>query len=154
MNLPTCKLFEGFTNRHCECFFDLIEETTCKQGEWLFREGDSAEQLYCIRKGAVELLTSIDDAIELPITILRSEGNFFGTSSLIAPYTYSLSARAYQDSELSVINREKLMHQIDRDPELGYIIMSNLAKTFLDRLKETRQEIKIHFKSLMKMMQY
>ena len=107
-----------------------------------------------MRHGAVELLTSIDDKVELPITVLRSEGNYFGTSSLIPPYTYSLSARAFQDSTLSVINRTKLMDQVDQDPELGYIIMANLAKTFLDRLKETRQEIKIHFKSLIKIMQY
>jgi CRP-like cAMP-binding protein len=154
MNLPSCQLFEGFSDGHCECFFDLIEDITCKQGEWIFREGDPAEQLYCIKQGAVELVTSIDDEIELPITILRSEGNYFGTSSLIPPYTCSLSAKAYEDTTLAVIHRDKLMHQINLNPELGYIIMSNLAKTFLDRLKETRQEIKIHFKSLIKVMQY
>ncbi len=154
MNLPSCQLFEGFSDGHNECFFDFIEEMTCDQGEWLFREEDPAEKLYCIRNGAVELVTSIDNEIELPITILRSEGNYFGTSSLIPPYTYSLSARAYEDTTLAVIHRDKLMAQINQNPELGYIIMSNLAKTFLDRLKETRQEIKIHFKSLIKVMQY
>ena len=154
MNLPSCQLFEGFSDHHCESFSDLMEDMTCNRGDWLFKEEDPAENLYCIKQGAVELLTSIDDQIELPITILRSEGNYFGTSSLIPPYTYSLSARAYEDTMLSVIKREKLMDQISRDPKMGLIIMSNLAKTFLERLKETRQEVKIHFKSLIKVMQY
>jgi hypothetical protein len=41
-----------------------------------------------------------------------------------------------------------------QDPEMGVIIMSNLAKTFLYRLKEARQEVKIHFKTLFKVMRY
>jgi len=154
MNLPSCQLFEGFSDGHCACFLEFIEDMACKKGDWLFKEGDTADNLFCIKNGAVELLTSLDDRVELPITILRTEGNFFGTSALIPPYTYSLSARAFQDTTLAVINRDKLMDRINQDPELGYIIMSNLAKTFLDRLKETRQEIKIHFKSLIKVMQY
>ncbi len=52
------------------------------------------------------------------------------------------------------INSSGGMEQTKRDPEMGFIIMSNLAKTFLDRLKETRQEVKIHFKTLFKVMQF
>lgn len=134
--------------------YALMEEIAVKKGEHLFHEGEAAEQLYCLKQGAVEMMTAIDDHIELPITIFRSEGSHFGTSSLVPPYIYSLSARSYVDSVLMVIQRRRLMEQTKRDPEIGFIIMSNLAKTFLDRLKETRQEVKIHFKTLFKVMQY
>lgn len=154
MNLPSCRLFEGFSETQIECLFDLMEDVAVTKGEWLFREGEAAEQLYCIKQGAVEMLTSIDNHIELPITILRSEGSYFGTSSLVPPFIYSLSARSYEDSILMVIKRGRLMEQTKRDPEMGFIIMSNLAKTFLERLKETRQEVKIHFKTLFKVMQF
>jgi hypothetical protein len=36
------------------------------------------------------------------------------------------------------------------DHELGCTIMKNLAQHLLERLKETRQELKIHFKTLFK----
>jgi len=154
MNLPACDLFEGFSESQIERFSELVEEVAVKKNEWLFREGTPADQLYCIKHGAVELLTRIDEHIELPITILRPEGSYFGTSSLVAPYTYSLSARSFENSSLMIIKRNRLMDQIKQDPEMGFIIMSNLAKTFLDRLKETRQEVKIHFKTLIKVMRY
>jgi CRP-like cAMP-binding protein len=154
MNRPFCHLFEGFSETQFERMNTLMEEVVVKKGERLFREGEAAEQLYCIKQGAVEMLTSIDNHIELPITILRSKGCHFGTSSLVSPYIYSLSARSYEDSILMIIKRSQLMEQTKRDPEMGFIIMSNLAKTFLDRLKETRQEVKIHFKTLFKVMQF
>ncbi len=154
MNQPFCHLFEGFSEIQFERLNALMEEIAVKKGERLFREGEAAEQLYCIKQGAVEMLTSIDDHIELPIKILRSEGSYFGTSSLVPPYIYSLSARSYSDSILMVIKQSRLMEQTKRDSEMGFIIMSNLAKTFLDRLKETRQEVKIHFKTLFKVMQF
>jgi signal-transduction protein with cAMP-binding, CBS, and nucleotidyltransferase domain len=154
MNRPFCQLFEGLSEIQFERLNTLMEERVVKKDEQVFREGQAAEQLYCIKRGAVEMMTSIDNHIELPITILRSEGSHFGTSSLIPPYIYSLSARSYEDSILMVIKRSRLMEQTKRDPEMGFIIMSNLAKTFLERLKETRQEVKIHFKTLFKVMQF
>ena len=143
MNLPSGDLFEGFSEFQSQCLAALVEEVDVKKGEWLFREGEPAGHFYCIKHGAVELLTRIDDYIELPITILRSAGSYFGTSSLVAPYTYSISARSFEESSLLAIKQNRLMEQIKQDPEMGFIIMSNLAKTFLDRLKETRQEVKI-----------
>jgi CRP-like cAMP-binding protein len=154
MNLTSCDLFEGLSEIQNQCLAALVEVVTVPKGEWLFREGAPADQLYCVKQGAAELLTRIDDHIELPITILRPGGGLFGTSSLVAPYIYSLSARSFEESHLLIIKQHSLMEQIKQDPEMGFIIMSNLAKTFLDRLKETRQEVKIHFKTLFKIMRY
>ena len=36
------------------------------------------------------------------------------------------------------------------DHELGCTMMKNLAQFLLERLKETRHEVKIHFKNLLK----
>jgi CRP-like cAMP-binding protein len=154
MNRPFCHLFEGLSDIQFERLDALMQEMSVKKGQRLFREGEAAELLYCIKQGAVEMLTAIDDHIELPIAILRSEGGYLGMSSLVPPYIYSLSARSYEDSILTVIKRKRLMEQVKEDPEMGYFIMSNLAKTFLDRLKETRQEVKIHFRTLFKVMQF
>lgn len=44
------------------------------------------------------------------------------------------------------------MEQIEQDPEMRSILMANLAKTFIDHLEATRQEVKIHFKTLLKVM--
>jgi CRP-like cAMP-binding protein len=118
-------------------------------------EGQEAEELFILKQGAVELLLRVNDDLinddfELPIAILRNPGDCTGTSSLVEPHEYSLSARCFEDSELRVIQYTELKHLIQTDQELGYTMMKNLAKHLLDRLKETRQELKIHFKTLFK----
>jgi CRP-like cAMP-binding protein len=118
-------------------------------------EGQKAEELFVLKKGAVELLTRVNDDLvnndfELPIAILRTPGDCSGTSSLVEPYIYSLSARCFEDSELLIIKHTDLKNLMLADHELGCTIMKNLAQHLLDRLKETRHELKIHFKTLFK----
>lgn len=128
-------------------------ETRIQADQWLFRESEAAEQVFVLKEGAVELLTTVD-AVELPITILRSPGDCFGSSALVAPYKYSLSARAVEDGTTLDFKRVDLEALIRQDPNLGRFVLTNLAKHFLDRLKETRQELKIHFKTMFKSMHH
>ena len=63
-----------------------------EKGDFLMHEGQKAEILFLLKEGAVELLTTVNDKFELPIAILRNLGDCTGTSSLLEPYLYSLSA--------------------------------------------------------------
>ena len=113
-------------------------------------EDERAEALFVVKDGAVELLTTVNDDFELPIAILRNPGDCTGTSSLVAPHEYSLSARCAENGTLFVIQKADLKHLMLEDHELGFTIMKNLAQHLLDRLKETRLELKIHFKTIFK----
>lgn len=112
------------------------------------KEGSQAEELFVLKEGAVELLTQIEDGFELPISILRNPGDCAGMSSLVSPHLYSLSSRCAEDSKMVVIKKSALKNLILEDHELGCIIMKNLAQYLLGRLKETRQELKVHFKTI------
>ena len=70
--------------------------------------------------------------------------------ALVEPYRYSLSARCAGDSTLLIINQADIQNLIRTDSDLGCTIMTNLAQKLLDRLKETRQESKIHINTLIK----
>ena len=121
-----------------------------KKGHFLMHEGQTAEALFVLKEGAVELLTTVNDDFELPIAILRNPGDCTGTSSLVPPYEYSLSARCVKNGDIVIIQQTDLKELMEKDHELGCTIMKNLAQHFLDRLKETRQEVKIHFKTIFK----
>ena len=150
--LATCNLFQGLSDTQLQRLADITKEMQIEKGEWLFQEGQEANGLFILKEGAVELLTKVDDEFELPIAMLREPGMFLGTSALTAPYVYSLSARCAEQGSLLVIERTELEKLIQEDRELGYIIMTNWAEHLLNRLKETRQELKIHFKTLFKSM--
>ena len=153
MQLSSCYLFHGLSESHYSHLMTIGSETRARAGQWLFREGEDAEKMFILKSGAVELLTTVDE-VELPIAIVRNEGDCFGTSTMVPPHQYSLSARCAEDGTLLGIKKTELDQLIKSDYELGHTILVNLAKHFLDRLKETRQELKIHFKTIFKSMHH
>jgi CRP-like cAMP-binding protein len=154
MQLSSCYLFNGLSETQLDNLIAIGNETRIQKGQWLFREDEDAQQMFVLKAGAVELLTTVEDDIELPITILREPGNCFGTSTLVPPHKYSLSARGVEDGTLLTLKKADLDKLIKADYELGHAILTNLAKHFLDRLKETRQEIRIHFKTIFRSMHH
>jgi len=153
--LSSCYLFKGLSESQFHQLSAIAKEVRAKKGQFLIHEGQRAEELFVLEQGAVELLTRVNDDLvndnfELPLAIMRNPGDCTGTSSLLEPYTYSLSARCFEDSQLRVIQYTELKYLMQTDHELGCMLMKNLAQHLLDRLKETRQELKIHFKTLFK----
>ena len=154
-SMPSCYLFKGLSDSQLRRLADITKQVRTQKGQFLMHEGQKAEKLFVLKQGAVELLTTVDDDLvnnvfELPISILRNPGDCTGTSSLLEPYIYSLSARCFEDSELLIIKQSDLKNLMLADHELGCTLLKNLAQHLLDRLKETRQELKIHFKTLFK----
>ena len=98
--------------------------------------------------GAVELVMPVEPQIEIPVAMIRPGNGCVGVGALVEPYCYTLSARCKVDSRLTVIDSADLRHLFETDPEFGNTVMTNLAQRLLERLLETREEIKIHFMNL------
>ncbi len=152
MPLSSTYLFKGLSESRLQRLNAIATEIKFQKGQWLFQEGNTADRIYVLKSGAVEMLTRVNDDFELPVSIFRSQGRCFGTSSLVPPHQYSLSARCAADAVLFEIRQQDLQQLTQEDNALGYTIMANLAQHLLDRLKETRQELKIHFKTLFRSM--
>jgi CRP-like cAMP-binding protein len=150
MPLNSCYLFRGLSQPQIERISAIAREQHFEKGQWLLHEGQEAKHLYLVKEGAVELVIKVEDAIEIPIAIVRPDNGCLGIGALVEPYLYSLSARCLDDSTLLVIARSQLHELMQADPELHCVIMTNLAKKLLNRLQETRQEVKIHFMNLVR----
>ena len=154
MQLDSCYLFQNLSQSQIEQIAAISREKQIQKGQWLFHECQKATHIYLVKDGAVELVINVEDTIEIPIAVIRPNDGCLGIGALIEPYLYSLSARCLNDSTLLVIEQSKLNHLMRDDPELAYIVMRNLARKLLDRLKETRQEVKIHFMNLVRSASY
>jgi len=150
MPLSSCYLFEGLSQSKIERIIAITQEQQFQKDQWLFHEEQEATHLYLVKDGAVELVIKVEDAIEIPIAVIRPDNGCLGVSTLVDPYRYSLSARCLDDSTLMAISKTQLDELMDADAELRCIIMTNLATKLLNRLKETRQEVKIHFMNLVR----
>jgi len=150
MPLSSCYLFSRLSEPQIESVLSISREQKIKKGRWLFREDQEAQYFYLIKEGAIELLTVVDESIEIPIAMVRTKNGCIGIGALVPPFRYSLSARAARDSNLLVFNRADLETLKRQDPGLVCIMMNNLAQKLLERLRESRQEIKIHFMRLVR----
>lgn len=148
--LSSCYLFKELSESQLLRLFEITKEEQMEKGHFLMHEGRTAENLFVLKTGAIELLTTVNDDFELPISILRNPGECTGTSSLVPPYEYSLSARCSEEAKILIIKQPNLKKLMVEDHSLGCTIMKNLAQHFLERLKETRQEVRIHFKTIFK----
>ena len=142
-------LFKGLDADQMKKIMAIGKEVSMKKGQQIFKEGQEANGVYIVRHGSVELLTMLEKELELPISILRKAGDTFGTSALVPPHRYSLSARCAEDGVLLSMETAGIRKVASEDHDIGCAIMTNLAAYFLERLKETRQEVKIHFKTLL-----
>ena len=150
MQLLPCYLFKGLSPSQIERVSAITREKRFEEGQWLFHEGQEARNIYLLKDGAVELVINVEDAIEIPISIIRPQNGCLGIGALVEPYVYSLSARCLHDSTMLVIEQTLLQNLMHSDPGMGCTIMTNLAQKLLDRLKETRREVKIHFMNLVR----
>ncbi|MEJ2656568.1 MAG: cyclic nucleotide-binding domain-containing protein [Desulfobacterales bacterium] len=146
--LSSCYLFKELSESQLLRLSKITREVKIQKGQFFMKEGQQAEELFVLKEGAVELLTKVEDGFELPIAIFRNPGDCTGTSALVAPYVYSINSRCVEDCEMLVIKKAALKDLMQQDHELGCTIMRNMARHLLDRLKETRQELKIHFKTI------
>lgn len=150
MNLCACFLFDGLDEARCGHVRGIVSPVAMAAGHYIFQEGEPAGRLYLIEEGQVELTTRLNGPFELPVAMLKSQADCFGTSSLLPPFIYSISAKCAAAGSLYAIERTELFALIDKDPQLGYLIMKNLSQHLLSRLREVRQELKIHFRNLYK----
>ena len=150
MDLPMGYLFSGLSDDQLKRIVAVAKEVSMENGQQICREGEEANSLYILKTGAVELMTTVENDVELPISVLRNDGDIFGSGVLIEPYTYNLTARCSGTGILLRIEGSALQKLMVEDRDLGCIIMTNLAEQFLTRLKESRQEIKMHFNTLLR----
>ena len=150
MPLSSCYLFDRLSEPQLERVLAISREQKIQKGKWLFREDEEAQHFYLIKEGAIELLTLVDEKIEIPIAMVRAKNGCIGLGALVPPFRYSLSARAAQDSNLLVFKRADLEALKRDDPGLVCVMMNNLAQKLLERLKESRKEIKLHFMNLVR----
>jgi CRP-like cAMP-binding protein len=150
MILAAGYMFRGLNDIHLERISSNTREIGVVAGDEIYREGEEAEAIYLLSKGTVQLVTSVNNQIELPVSIVRDPGEMFGSSALIEPHLHTLTARCESAGKILVIDRRSLEEYISEDHEVGLMIMTNLAAYLLSRLKESRQELKIHFKTLLR----
>ncbi len=116
-------------------------EKTFESRDAIFREEDSAVDLYLLLEGLVILTAEFPHAVGSIAFALLGPSEFFGWSAVVPPHQNSASAEVIRSAKVLAINGRKLLALCDREPETGYLVMRRLLGTVAGRLRATRSEI-------------
>jgi CRP-like cAMP-binding protein len=105
-------------------------EETYSKGTLIFKEGDSANALFILGKGAVDLKIGG----EKTVYHLTDESDIFGWSSLVENAQYTATAIAREDIHAVKIDTRKMNRVFNANPAFGLAVYRRLSAVFNKRL--------------------
>ena len=144
-SLKRCEIFLGLDNSDLKKIVDLpsCQEKTYQPEEAIFHAGQTAEHLYVLIEGKVDLLAgACTRPSKLPeptlITII-GKGSIFGWPALVPPHIFSLTAIAKAPVQVLVIGGSDIRNLFRLHPHIGYEITQSLLQVIASRFRIIEQ---------------
>ena len=106
-------------------------------GEFLFRQGQPANQFFMVRRGRVALQIH-SPAAGTMVVDTADAGDVVGWSWLVPPYRWIFDARAVEPMGAVAFDGACLRGRCEQDPKLGYELMKAVSQVMLSRLTAAR----------------
>lgn len=116
------------------------EEMTFGAGDVLFREGEPADHLYILTKGEVDIQYGLNTGEHRTADTLVA-GDILAWSALVRPYRVTALGVARRAGQVISVDARKLRELCDRDRELGFSLMNEVARTASHRLEGARIQL-------------
>jgi len=132
--------FKGLERRYLQLLVGCASNVRFNAGQFIFREGEEANQFYLIRYGRVGLEIFSPNRGPITIQTLR-EGEVLGWSWLFPPYQWHFDARALELTRAIALDGECLRKKCEEDHNLGYELTKRFAQIIEQRLEFTRLQL-------------
>jgi len=130
-------LLQDLSEPEVQDILSLSTPVSLEDGGVLFDLGDEAREVFLVVQGLVKLslpLTVGDRQLDAMVGE-RAPGHMVGWSSMIPPHRFTVKATAVGRTELLSLPRSKLMGRLEARPELGYRVLTNVARIIGQRLQ-------------------
>lgn len=132
--------FAGFTDAQSALIAGCARNHRFAAGQYLFHEGDAANEFYLVRHGQVALEIAAPGQAPIIFSML-GDGDIVGASWLIPPYRWMSDARAVETTLALGIDAACLRAKCEADHDLGYDMMKRFLPVLVKRLHATRLQI-------------
>jgi CRP-like cAMP-binding protein len=129
-------LFAGLGKEFLELVSGCAKNVRFRGGEYLFREGEEANEIYLIREGYVAQEIGAPGQGRLTFLTVGPD-SVVGLSWLVPPYRWTYDARAQDDVRAISIDATCLRDKCEADPALGFEVMKRFMPAIVDRLHNT-----------------
>jgi CRP-like cAMP-binding protein len=129
--------FVGLSEAHLGLIAGCGQNVVLEAGQFVFREGDPANEFFAIRQGSVALEITPPVGSPLVVETLHA-GDLLGWSWLFSPYRVRFDARVVDQVHAVSFDGACLRGKCEADHELGYRLMQRFAAIMSERLQATR----------------
>ena len=133
-----------FKGRKPETLAELeacLEARTLAAGERIFSAGETGDELYLIRRGAVRIVLPIGTAQAHHVATFR-RADFFGEMGFLDRAPRSADAVAERETELFVLKRERFDALAVQHHRLAMSVFEGIAMALAHRLRHTNMELR------------
>lgn len=134
--LRQSSLLRGIEQSHLDRIADIASSCEFKPGDVVFREGETAESVYLVVSGKLELELSHSTAYRKKLVGV-GPGEMLGWSALVENPRFAATAVVVEPSRLVRIDGALLRSMCEEDPQFGYEFMRRTMRALAKRLTAT-----------------
>ena len=132
--------FAGLDKAALELIAGCASNVHFAAGQYLFHEGEPANQFFLLRAGRVRLETAAPGRAPMVIETLQPE-EVIGWSWLFPPYLWQFDAAAAESVRATAFDGKCLRGKCDENHDLGYELAMRSARVMMQRLQATRLQL-------------
>jgi CRP-like cAMP-binding protein len=132
--LSQVKLFEGLTEKERAALESAATLRQCKENERIIEQGKTLDRMYVVLEGQAEVRVNGKLVATLP------EGSLVGEIEFLDGLPASADVIVLKETRLIEINNAALTSLMRKQPRLGYVLMSEIARIEGQRLRAMDQK--------------
>ena len=132
--------FAGMAPEHCDLIGGCARNVRFGPSEYLFREGEPANEFFLIRHGRVALEIMAPGRGPLRFLTVNT-GQIVGEAWLVAPYRWIFDAQALELTRALSIDARCLRDKCEDNHDFGYEMMRRFMAMLVQRLHAAQLQI-------------
>ena len=133
-------LFKDIPHREMGRLTEALFEKTYQEGQVLFEEGDIGRALFIVETGSVELAKRGRDGQDQQLAVAQP-GDFFGEMALLEEQPRSATARALEESKVSLLYKTKFDALLLARPRAAVPVLRRLAQLLSARVRLASEKL-------------
>lgn len=140
-DIRSLPVFHALSKEHAGLLAPLADPFTCEAGTIIIQQGSTADYMYIIVRGRVEISYKPYDGNTITVTHVDS-GGVFGWSAVTGSRLYSSTAIAIETTSC-IRMRGELIRKLSREhPDAGLEILNCLADAVGSRWKDAHEQVR------------
>ncbi len=141
LRLDEIELFKGRKAETLAVLEQSMEKRSYKAGDKIFKRGDTGDEIFLIRKGAVRIMLPLSEKQSHHLGTF-GRGAFFGEMAFLDGDVRSADAVVFSDTELYVLSRKIFDTVAEEHKKLALGFIEGIASVLASRLRYTNAELR------------